>query len=153
LSRSSVPAFRDLEIQEETMRLYDIVLVISPDKSGDDTNAVVEGFRKLLVDDGAQILKDEPWGKRRLAYPIAKRREGIYHLFQVEAKAETIAELERKLKLSDDVLRHLAVRADEEIRRSQKLTKKRQEKIAKKPKKVVAPEAQPEAADASGVQS
>ena len=135
------------------MRLYDIVLVITPDKSGDDTNAVVEGFRKLLVDDGAQILKDEPWGKRRLAYPIAKRREGVYHLFQAEAKSETIAELERKLKLSDDVLRHLAVRADEEVRRSLKLTKKRQEKIAKKPKKAAPPEATTEGAAAPEAQS
>ena len=117
------------------MRLYDIVVVLSPYKTGDETNAVVEGFRKILSDDGANIVKDEPWGKRRLAYPIGKRREGVYHLFTAEAKAETVAELERKMKLSDDVLRHLAVRADEEIRRSEKLTKKRQEKAARKPKK------------------
>ena len=146
------PVRRGLEIQEETMRLYDIVLVLSPDKSADETNAAVEGFRKILVDDGAQLVKDESWGKRRLAYPIGKRREGVYHLFTAEAKAETVAELERKLGLSDDVLRHLAVRADEEVRRSQKLTQKRQAKAAKKPKKAAPPEAPAEAAPEQGVQ-
>jgi small subunit ribosomal protein S6 len=122
------------------MRLYDIVMVLSPDKSADEAASLAEGFKKILSDDGATLVKDEPWGKRRLAYPIAKKREGIYHYFQAEARGETIAEVERKLKLSDDVLRHLAVRADEEIRRGVKLKKRREAKAARKPPKKVAPE-------------
>jgi small subunit ribosomal protein S6 len=126
------------------MRLYDIVMVLSPDKSGDEATALAEGFKKILTDDGANLVKEEAWGKRRLAYTIAKRREGIYHYLQAEAKGETVAEVERKLKLSDDVLRHLVVRADEEIRRGVKLKTRRDAKAARKPKKV-APEASPEA--------
>ncbi len=122
------------------MRLYDIVMVLSPEKSADEAAALAEGFKKILTDDGATLVKDEPWGKRRLAYTIAKRREGIYHYIQAEAKGETVAEVERKLKLSDDVLRHLVVRADEEVRRGVKLRKKREAKAARKPKKP-APEA------------
>ena len=130
------------------MRLYDIVMVISPEKSGEEAAALAEGFRKILADDGASVLKDEPWGKRRLAYPIAKRREGFYHYYQAEAKAETVAEVERKLKLSDDVLRHLVVRVDDELRRSVKLKQRRDARAARKPKK---PAAEPvaEAAEAA----
>ena len=123
------------------MRLYDIVMVLSPDKSVDEAASLAEGFKKILSDDGATLVKDEPWGKRRLAYPIGKKREGIYHYLQAEARGETIAEVERKLKLSDDVLRHLAVRADEEIRRGAKLKKRREAKAARKPPKKVAAEA------------
>src|SRR5262252_10807724 len=126
------------------MRLYDIVVVLSPEIAPDQATALVAGFKKVLSDDGAQIKTEEIWGRRRLAYPIAKRREGVYYYWQVEAKAETVAELERKLRLSDDVLRHLAVRADEELRRSVKLRKKREAKAAAKPKKTPAePAAEP----------
>ena len=120
------------------MRLYDIVVVLSPEVAPDQATALVDGFKKVLTDDGAQVKTEEVWGRRRLAYPIAKRREGVYYYWQVEAKAETVAELERKLRLSDDVLRHLAVRADEELRRSVKLRKKREARAAAKPKKAPA---------------
>jgi small subunit ribosomal protein S6 len=123
------------------MRTYDIVVVLNPEGTPEQTTGLVEGFKKILVDDAANILLEEPWGRRRLAYPIGKRREAIYHYWQVEAKAETIAELERKLRLSDDVLRHLAVRADEELRRATKLKKLRDAKAALKPKKAPAAEA------------
>jgi small subunit ribosomal protein S6 len=129
------------------MRTYDIVVVLVPDGTPEQTTGLVEGFKKILVDDAANILVEEPWGRRRLAYPIGKRREGIYHYWQVEAKSETIVELERKLRLSDDVLRHLAVRADEEMRRATKLKKLRDAKAASKPKKAPAETAAAPAAE------
>jgi len=126
------------------MRLYDIVVVLSPEIVPEQATALADGFKKILTDDAAQIKTEEIWGRRRLAYPIAKRREGIYYYWQVEAKAEAVAELERKLRLSDDVLRHLAVRADEELKRSVKLKKKREAKAAAKPKQAPAePAAEP----------
>ena len=127
------------------MRLYDIVVVLSPDVAPDQATALVDGFKKILTDDGAQLKTEEVWGRRRLAYPIGKRREGLYYYWQFEAKAETVAELERKLRLADEVLRHLAVRADEELKRSVKLKKRREEKAAAKPKKTPAEPAAPEA--------
>jgi small subunit ribosomal protein S6 len=127
------------------MRLYDIVVVLSPEETPEQATALADGFKKILTDDGAQIKLEEVWGRRRLAYTIAKRREGLYYYWQVEAKAETVAELERKLRLSDDVLRHLAVRADEELKRSVKLKKRRDAKAAAKPKKTPAGPAAPEA--------
>ncbi len=117
------------------MRLYDIVVVLSPEETPEQITALVDGFKKILTDDDAQIKLEEVWGRRRLAYTIAKRREGVYYYWQVEAKTETIAELERKLRLSDEVLRHLAVRADEELRRAVKLKSRREAKAAAKPKK------------------
>jgi small subunit ribosomal protein S6 len=126
------------------MRVYDIVAVFSPDETPEQTAALVESFKKILVDDGANISLEEAWGRRRLAYPIGKKREGIYHYWQVEAKAETVAEVERKMRLSDEVIRHLAVRTDDEQRRSVKLKKKREAEAAAKPKKV-----RPEPAEAA----
>jgi small subunit ribosomal protein S6 len=117
------------------MRLYDVVVVLAPDESPEQTTAATEGFKKILTDGGANLVTEEPWGRRRLAYPIGKRKEGIYHYWQAEAGAETVAELDRRMKLSDSVLRHLIVRIDEEVRRSVKLKARREAKAARKPKK------------------
>jgi small subunit ribosomal protein S6 len=125
------------------MRLYDIVVVLAPEQSGEEIAAALDGFKKILVDGGANIVNSEEWGRRRLAYSIGKRREGVYQYWQAESSPETVAELERKLKLSDGILRHLVVRIDDEIRRSTKLKKKREEKAARRPKKTpVEPAAQ-----------
>ena len=126
------------------MRLYDIVVVLSPEETPEQITALADGFKKILTDDGAEIKLEEVWGRRRLAYTIAKRREGVYYYWQAEAKTETIAELERKLRLSDEVLRHLAVRADEELKRAVKLKARREAKAAARPKKA-APAGEPAA--------
>lgn len=117
------------------MRLYDIVVVLSPEETAEQTQAVLDGFKKILTDGQAKILVEDPWGRRRLAYSIGRRKEGIYHYWQAEAAAETIAELERKMRLSDEVLRHMAVRVDEELRRAEKLKARRQQKAARRPPK------------------
>lgn len=115
------------------MRLYDIVVLVTPDLSEEEGTKVVGDYRKLLVDGGAQIVKDETWGRRRLAYPILRKREAVYHHFQVNAEPALVAEVERRLRLSDPILRHLAVRADEELKRSAKMAVRIQKKAAKRP--------------------
>jgi small subunit ribosomal protein S6 len=90
-------------------------------------------YRKILTDGGGSIVKDESWGKKRLAYPIGRKREAYYHHFQVSAEPALVAETERRLKLSDQVLRHLAVRADEEQKRSAKMAERIRKKAARRP--------------------
>jgi len=123
------------------MRLYDIVILLTPDLSDEEAVKLSAEHRKLLTDGGAQLVKEESWGKRKLAYPIARKREAYYHLFQVSALPGAVAEVERKLRLSDQVLRHLAVRADEELKRSAKSAERIKAKAAKRPPRPAPPPA------------
>ena len=115
------------------MRLYDIVVLVTPDLSEEDAGKLAADYKKILTDGGAEIVKDEPWGRRRLAFPILRKREAFYYYVQASAEPPIVAELERRLKLSDQVLRHLAVRADEELKRAAKSAEKMRIKAATRP--------------------
>ena len=87
------------------------MLVIRPDAPDDKVSAVIDRTTRYLVASGGQIVKVAPWGRRRLAYPIDRHREGSYHIIVFESPAEAIAELERSLLITEEVLRHLVTRA------------------------------------------
>ena len=109
---------------ETPKRLYDLVFLIVPEKDEQGTVEVVEEFRKLLTDLGAVLEKDESIGRRRLAYQIRKKTEATYHNFLFRADSKAVTELQRKMKLSENVLRYLTVRIDEELRHGQKIARK-----------------------------
>ena len=109
---------------ETPKRLYDLVFLIVPDKDEQGAAAVVEEFRKLLTDLGALIDKDESMGRRRLAYQIRKKSEATYHNFLFRADSKAVAELQRKMRLSESILRFLTVRIDEEMRHGQKIARR-----------------------------
>jgi small subunit ribosomal protein S6 len=135
--------------EEDTMRLYDIVVLVTPDLTDEEATKVAGEYKKILVDGGATIVKDEPWGKRRLAFPILRKREAHYVYWQVEAPPAAVAEAERRMGLSDQVLRHLAVRVDEELKRAGKMAERLKAKAARRPPRPPAPPAQAQpAADA-----
>jgi small subunit ribosomal protein S6 len=115
------------------MRLYDIVVLVTPDLSEEEAAKVTADYRKILTEGGAQIVKDDAWGRRKLAYAIGRKRDAYYHHFQVNAEPAIVAETERRLRLSDQVLRHLAVRADEELKRAAKAAERQKAKAAKRP--------------------
>ena len=125
------------------MRLYDIVVLVTPDLNDEDATKVAAEYKKILTDGGATVMKEEPWGKRRLAFPIQRKREAHYHYWQVEAAPAAVAEAERRMGLSDQVLRHLAVRVDEELKRSAKMAERLRVKAAKRPPRPAAPPAPP----------
>jgi small subunit ribosomal protein S6 len=128
------------------MRSYDIVVLLTPDLNDEEAANAAADYRKILTDGGGSIVKDEAWGKRRLAYPIGRKREAYYHHFQVSAEPALVAETERKLRLSDQVLRHLAVRADEEQKRSIKMAERIRKKAARRPPRPAPAAAAPAAA-------
>ena len=115
------------------MRLYDIVVLVTPDLSDEEVARVTADYRKLLTEGGAEIARDEAWGRRRLAFPILRKKEASYHHFQVRAMPALISEVERRLRLSDQILRHLAVRADEELKPSAKMAERLRIKAIKRP--------------------
>ena len=127
------------------MRLYDIVVLVSPDLTDEDAQKTLGDYRKILADGGAEFVKDESWGRRRLAFPIGRKRDAFYHHFQVKAEPALVSETERRLKLSDQIVRHLAVRADDELKRAAKMAVRIAKKHARRPPR---PPASPEAAAA-----
>lgn len=94
------------------MRRYELMLVLRPDAPDDRSQAVIDRTTRQVVDSGGQIVKVAPWGRRRLAYPIGRYREGSYHIVLFEAPSEAVVELERGLLITDDVLRHMVVRVE-----------------------------------------
>jgi len=94
------------------MRRYELMLVIRPDVADDKSQALVDRTTRGISAAGGQIVKVAPWGRRRLAYPIDRHREGSYHIILFEAPPEAIVELEHTLLITEEVLRHLVTRVD-----------------------------------------
>src|SRR3954471_24980125 len=99
-----------LEGEQQAAPRYDLSLVLKPDAPDERAAAVIDRTTRYVVAEGGQIVKVAPWGRRRLAYPIDRYREGSYHIVVFESPAEAIAELERSLQITEDVLRYLVTR-------------------------------------------
>ena len=94
------------------MRRYELMLVIRPDVADDKSQALIDRTTRGIVAAGGQIVKVAPWGRRRLAYPIDRHREGSYHIILFEAPSDSIVELEHTLLITEEVLRHLVTRVE-----------------------------------------
>jgi small subunit ribosomal protein S6 len=92
---------------------YEILLLLDPDLAEEQQAEVVERLRTVIEKGGGALDRHDAWGRRKLAYPIAKKDEGVYHLLTVTVGAETLDELIRILKIDDDVMRHMATRRPE----------------------------------------
>jgi small subunit ribosomal protein S6 len=95
------------------MRQYELMIVVHPDKVEDDAASLIESIGDWVKGLNGEVSQVDNWGRRRLAYPIQHQREGLYFLFHLVLNPDTIAELERSLRLSEPIIRHLIVRADE----------------------------------------
>ena len=98
------------------MRRYELMLVLRPDAPDERAQAVIDRSTRQITSSGGEIVKVAPWGRRRLAYQIDHYREGSYHIVVFEAPGTAIAELERSLLITEDVLRHLVVRVERPVR-------------------------------------
>jgi small subunit ribosomal protein S6 len=98
------------------VRRYELMLVFRPDAPDERISAIIDRTTRQITADGGQIVKVAPWGRRRLAYPIDRHREGAYHIVVFEAPTTSIAELERAILITEEVLRHLVVRQDRPAR-------------------------------------
>lgn len=96
------------------MRDYETLYIIKPDVEAERIPAVVEKFKQLVLDNGGEIVKVEEWGKRRLAYEVQKIREGYYVLMNFKSSTAASQELERIFKITDEILRYLVIRLDEQ---------------------------------------
>jgi small subunit ribosomal protein S6 len=98
------------------MRRYELMLVLRPDVPDDRSQAVIDRVTRQIATGGGQIVKVAPWGRRRLAYPIDRHREGSYHIVLFEAPSEAVADLERGLLITEELLRHLITRVERPVR-------------------------------------
>jgi small subunit ribosomal protein S6 len=95
------------------MPFYENVFIARQDVTAQQVDALAETFTGIVTAQGGQVLKKEYWGLKGLTYRINKNRKGHYVLLNIEAPAGAIAELERNMRLNEDVLRYLSVRVDE----------------------------------------
>ena len=92
------------------MTSYEILLMLDPEQAEARQDEIVARTRDLVEKSGGSWQSHDAWGRRRLAYPIAHKEEGVYHLVVFEVEADTLAEISRVLKIDDAVLRHMATR-------------------------------------------
>lgn len=95
------------------MRSYELTFIVHPDVEDEGLASVVEKVSQFITASSGQVTNVNHWGRRRLAYPIQKQREGYYVLMHVQLDPASINELERNLKLTEQVIRYLLVRVDD----------------------------------------
>ena len=94
------------------MSLYENVFIARQDISGAQVDALADGFTQLVADNGGEVKKREYWGLRNLSYRMRKNRKGHYVLLNIDAPPEAVAELERTMRINEDVIRYLTIRVD-----------------------------------------
>lgn len=107
-------------------RTYEVMYIGTPETADEEIVKLNETIEQMVVKEGGTIVKTEAMGRRKLAYPIQKKTEGHYTLFEIEGSGQEIAELERRLRVNDTVMRYITVRVDEERKTAAKLTAKRE---------------------------
>lgn len=115
------------------MRIYEELFIVRPDATQEEIDGFVEQISGVITGSGGKVDKVDKWGIRKLAYPVRKRREGYYVLLQFASGADAVKELERRLRVSDLVLKYLTVRIDEKLKWLEKRRKQREKRAQRKP--------------------
>jgi small subunit ribosomal protein S6 len=112
----SIPVVGPLVRGEEVTRLrtYELLYIIKPDLDAEKTVATVEKFAELVKNNKGEVVRLDQWGKRRLAYELQDYREGFYVLMQFKAEPALASEVERILKISDNIIKYLITRMGED---------------------------------------
>jgi len=113
-------------------RLYELVYIVSPDATEQTITDLHTQVESIVTRLQGEMVRTENWGRRRLAYRIGKHREGTYVLEVFHGTGELTKELDRRLKVTDDVIRHLLIRVDEELKVAERSRAKRQAEAEKR---------------------
>lgn len=111
-------------------RVYEVMYIVDPDTPAERVNKLNEAVGKVVEKEGGKVVKMEDMGRRPLAYPIEKKTEGHYVLFEIEGTGKEIAELERRMRVNDMIIRYITIRVDEDRKRAEKLRSKREKRQA-----------------------
>ncbi|MGB3024046.1 MAG: 30S ribosomal protein S6 [Candidatus Saccharimonadales bacterium] len=99
------------------MREYELTVVLHPDREA-DLESVLTKVRAIVTDNGGKLLKEDNWGKKRLAYAVKGEEFGVYAYFEAELPADAVAKVNNTLNITDDVLRFLLVSVDVKARQA-----------------------------------
>jgi small subunit ribosomal protein S6 len=113
-------------------RVYEVLFIVDPATGDEDLTRLTDNLSNIITEQGGNVTRNETLGRRHLAYRVNNKNEGVYVLFEVEGTGREIAELERRMRVSDQVMRYLTVRVDEERQRAEKLRERRVRKAAKR---------------------
>jgi small subunit ribosomal protein S6 len=120
--------------EEKTLaakRVYEVMYIGAPETADEDITKLNEAIQQQVEKEGGTVVRTEAMGRRKMAYPIQKKTEGHYTLFEIEGSGQEIAELERRFRVNDTVIRFITVRVDEERKTAAKLTAKRENRQAR----------------------
>ena len=117
-------------------RFYELIFICRPDTPEADIDKVLSTLQQTIEEQQGRVEKVEKWGVKKLAYRIGKSREGFFVFLAIYGRqGEMIKELERRLKVSEPVLKYMTVRIDEELKRQRKLSARRERRLARRPHK------------------
>ena len=114
------------------LRSYEVMMIVEPGTAAEEITKIHDNIEQIVTKQDANIVKYEDMGQRRLAYEIKHRKEGHYLLFEIEGSGKEIAELERRLRVNDLIIRYLTVRVDLERKTSAKIVAKRDKRRARR---------------------
>jgi small subunit ribosomal protein S6 len=122
-------------------REYELIFICRPGTPEEEIDKLVGNLQQATAEQQGRVEKIEKWGVRKLAYRVEKQREGFYvYLLLRGQRGEMVKELERRLKVTDSVIKYLTVRVDEERKRQQKLAARRERRASRRPRKAAASE-------------
>ena len=107
------------------MRTYEVTVIVRPNTTEEDLKKITDQVEHIVTEKGGKVAKLQSEGRKRLAYPIEKFDEGIYNYIFIEGSGNEIAEVERRLRVNEAVIRYLTVRTDEDLKRAAKVKAKR----------------------------
>lgn len=115
-------------------RTYEVMYIVNPDTPVETIGKLNEAVGKLVEKEGGSVVRMDDIGMKRLAYPIEKKEDGYYVLFEIEGSGQEIAELERRMRVNDMIMRYITVRVDEDRKAATKRREKREARAAKRTK-------------------
>jgi len=123
------------------MRVYEELFIVKPDAPEEEVDTFIQQVKELIANGKGTVEKEEKWGLRKLAYRVQKYNEGAYVLIQFGAPSELVKEVERRMRVTDMVIKFITVRIDEKTKKIEKRKKERAKRAARKPPVPVAPAA------------
>lgn len=113
-------------------RTYEVMYIINPETDADKIVKLNEAVGKLIEKEGGEVVRMDDIGIRNLAYPIQKKMTGHYVLFEIDGSGQEIAELERRMRVNDSIIRFVTVRVDEDRKKADKIRAKRDARAEKR---------------------
>lgn len=126
-------------------RDYELGFILNPEVSEEQSNAILERIQQIVNNNDGQVVRINQWGRRRLAYPIEHQRDGFYVFFDMILTPETVSELDRNLKVTEEILRHIIIRRDPKI--AQKEREEREARAAAQAAQAAQAQSAPPAAE------